>query len=52
MPNIGITELLIILAILVLLFGATRLPEAAKGLGRSINEFKKGLKDTGEKPGQ
>ncbi|OHE86871.1 MAG: preprotein translocase subunit TatA [Verrucomicrobia bacterium RIFCSPLOWO2_12_FULL_64_8] len=39
--NLGPTELIIILLIVLLLFGAKRLPELAKGLGKSINEFKK-----------
>jgi len=34
-------ELLVILFIVILLFGAKKLPELAKGLGRGINEFKK-----------
>jgi sec-independent protein translocase protein TatA len=38
-------HLLIILAIVVLLFGATRLPALAKGLGQSINVFKKEMGD-------
>lgn len=41
MSRIGPTELLIILAIILLLFGSTRLPKLAKGLGDSIKEFKK-----------
>ena len=45
MPNIGITELIIILVILLLLFGSTRLPQLARGMGKSINEFKKGISD-------
>jgi sec-independent protein translocase protein TatA len=39
-PNVGMTELIVILAILLLLFGARRLPELAKGLGQSIRAFK------------
>lgn len=39
---IGTQELLIILAILLLVFGGTRLPQLAKGLGRSIREFRQG----------
>ncbi|MBD3260069.1 MAG: twin-arginine translocase TatA/TatE family subunit [Candidatus Altiarchaeales archaeon] len=35
------TELLIILLVLLVLFGASRLPELAKSLGEAINEFKK-----------
>ncbi|MGC5012226.1 Sec-independent protein translocase subunit TatA [Streptosporangium sp. DT93] len=40
MPNLGPTELIIIGLILVLLFGAKKLPEAARGLGRSLRIFK------------
>jgi sec-independent protein translocase protein TatA len=39
----GIGELAIILAILVLLFGAKRLPQLADGMGRAIRNFKRGL---------
>lgn len=39
---VGTQELLIVLVILLLLFGGTRLPQLAKGLGRSIREFKQG----------
>jgi sec-independent protein translocase protein TatA len=40
MPNIRGPELLIILLIVVLLFGAKRLPDAARGIGRSLRIFK------------
>ncbi|GBC83508.1 Sec-independent protein translocase protein TatA [bacterium HR10] len=40
--NLGLPELLIILFILVLLFGAKRLPELARSLGQSIRAFKEG----------
>jgi sec-independent protein translocase protein TatA len=43
--NIGFPELLVVLLIVLLLFGAKRLPEIARGLGKSIHEFKKGVKD-------
>lgn len=45
MPNIGVPELLLILAVLLLLFGARKLPDIARSLGKSTGEFKKGLKD-------
>ena len=41
----GIQELLIILLIIVVLFGATKLPQLGKGLGQGIRNFKKGLGD-------
>lgn len=41
--NLGMPELLILLAIVLLLFGSTRLPKLAKGLGQSIKEFKRGV---------
>ena len=43
------THLIILLAIVLLLFGAKRLPELGKSLGQGINEFKEGL-DTKEQP--
>ncbi|MBC8011998.1 MAG: twin-arginine translocase TatA/TatE family subunit [Burkholderiales bacterium] len=43
--GLGGPELLIILAVLILLFGAKKLPELAKGLGKSVTEFKKASKD-------
>jgi sec-independent protein translocase protein TatA len=41
----GGTELLVILLIVLILFGAKRIPEIAQGLGRGIKEFKKSVKD-------
>ncbi|HUU38751.1 MAG TPA: twin-arginine translocase TatA/TatE family subunit [Candidatus Desulfaltia sp.] len=40
---IGPTELLLILLIIVIIFGARRLPELGKGLGEGIRNFKKGF---------
>lgn len=43
MFGLGATELVIILAIVVLLFGARRLPEIGSGIGRAIRGFKEGV---------
>ena len=43
MFGIGTTELVIVLAIVVVVFGARRLPELGSGLGKSIKNFKAGL---------
>lgn len=45
LPNIGYGELLVILVLALLLFGAKQVPEVARNLGRSINSFKQGMKD-------
>ena len=45
MFGVGFPELLIILLVCLLLFGANRLPEIGKSLGEGIREFKKSLKD-------
>lgn len=45
MPNIGPFELIVILVIVLLLFGAKKLPELAKSIGSSAKELRKGLKD-------
>lgn len=52
MPDIGLPELLIILGILVLLFGAGRVAELGGALGRAVREFRRGLRDQDEVPGQ
>jgi sec-independent protein translocase protein TatA len=41
--NLGVPELLIVLAVVLLLFGSTRLPKLAKSLGQASKEFKKGV---------
>lgn len=50
--NLGIPELLIILAIIILIFGASRLPEIGRGIGKGISNFKAATKEgaNGDKP--
>ena len=45
LPNIGVTEGLILLFIVLLLFGAKRLPEIGGSLGKGIREFKSSVKE-------
>lgn len=44
MFGVGVQELVIILAIVVLLFGASRLPQVGEGVGKMITNFRKGMK--------
>jgi len=43
--NLGIPEMLIILAIVILIFGANRLPEIGRGIGKGIRNFKDATKE-------
>jgi sec-independent protein translocase protein TatA len=43
--NIGAGELIIILLVILVLFGAKKIPDLAQGLGKGIREFKKAIKD-------
>lgn len=45
MPNLGFTELILIFLVVLLLFGAKRIPEIARGLGKGIREFKDATTD-------
>ena len=45
MGSLGVTEILIILAIVLLLFGGKKIPELMKGLGSGVKEFKNAAKD-------
>ncbi|MGE0359716.1 MAG: twin-arginine translocase TatA/TatE family subunit [Vicinamibacterales bacterium] len=46
---LGLPEMLIILAIVILIFGANRLPELGRGIGAGIRNFKSGIKDDDKK---
>jgi sec-independent protein translocase protein TatA len=43
--NLGMTELLVIMVVVLLVFGAKRLPEIGSSMGKGIREFKKSIKD-------
>ncbi len=45
MNRLGPTEIILILVVLILLFGAKKIPDLARSLGRSLNEFKKGREE-------
>lgn len=54
MRNMGWTEILLIVVVIVLLFGARKLPDLMRAIGRSLSEFKKGRAEgdqPDEKPG-
>lgn len=46
MGNLGFTEIMVILLVVLLLFGAKRLPEVGSSIGKGIREFKRSLSDT------
>ncbi len=48
--NIGTGEILLILAVGLIFFGAKQIPEIARSCGRAINSFKAGMKDKPEDP--
>ena len=48
MFGIGMPELIVILVIAILVFGATRLPEIGSGVGKAIRNFKKSIKEPPE----
>ena len=48
MPSLGAPELIIIALVVLLLFGATRLPKLGRSMGESISGFKKGLNDASD----
>jgi sec-independent protein translocase protein TatA len=46
--NLGFTEIMLIMVVVLLLFGAKRLPEVGASIGKGIREFKRSLSDTQE----
>ena len=48
MPNIGTTELLVILGVAILLFGYKKLPDVGKGIGQAIRNFKRSMNEPEE----
>ena len=48
LPKVGLPELLIILLIIVIIFGASRLPELGRGIGKGIRNFKDATKEGSE----
>jgi len=45
MGNLGVTEILLILLIVIVFFGAKKIPELAQGLGKGIREFRKATRE-------
>jgi sec-independent protein translocase protein TatA len=45
MGNLGTTEILLIVLVIVIFFGARKIPELAQGLGKGIREFRKAAKE-------
>jgi sec-independent protein translocase protein TatA len=43
--NLGAGEIILIILVILILFGAKKIPELARGIGKGMSEFKKGLKD-------
>lgn len=50
MGKIGVTEILLIILVIVLLFGGRKIPELMKGLSQGMKEFKKASKDIDSEP--
>jgi sec-independent protein translocase protein TatA len=51
LPHLGLPELLLILAIVVVLFGVNKLPRLGKGLGEGIRNFKDAIRSAGKDDG-
>ena len=52
MFGLGLPELIVILVIVLVIFGANRLPQLGEGLGKAIKGFKKGISDSNDEAGK
>jgi sec-independent protein translocase protein TatA len=52
MFGIGWTEIVLIILVILLLFGAKRIPDVMRSLGKGLNEFKKGMQGLTDEPGK
>lgn len=48
--KLGVTELLVILAVVVIIFGPTQIPKLTRMIGKSVKSFKDGMAEDEEKP--
>lgn len=48
--TLGMPEIIVILVIVLLLFGSTKIPQLMRGMGQGIGEFKKGMKEEDQEP--
>jgi len=48
MPNLGLPEILLILFVILIFFGAKKIPELAQGLGKGLREFRKAAREVQE----
>lgn len=52
MLGLGPSELVVILLLVVLIFGATKIPQLGRGLGEGISNFKRGLRESSDAPAE
>ena len=50
--NLGTGEIIVILVVILLLFGAKRIPELARSLGRGVSQFKQGMNSPADDPAE
>lgn len=50
MGKLGVTEIVLILAVVLLIFGGKKIPELMKGMGKGIKNFKEGMKEEDQEP--